>query len=62
MLVVVKDEKRPRMHEKGSDIASAAMPSWATCQSYTEPGRNLAYQILLMYVKSSKLLLLIVHI
>jgi hypothetical protein len=33
MLVVVKDEKRPRIHEKGSDIASAAMPSWATCQS-----------------------------
>jgi hypothetical protein len=37
MLVVVKDEKRPRIHEKGSDIASATMPSWATCQSYTAP-------------------------
>ena len=32
MLVVVNDEKSPRIHEKGSDIASAAMPSWATCQ------------------------------
>jgi len=31
-LVVVNDEKSPRIHEKGSDIASAAMPSWATCQ------------------------------
>ena len=32
MLVDVNDEKSPRIHEKGSDIASAAMPSWATCQ------------------------------
>jgi hypothetical protein len=32
MLVVVRDEKRPRIHEKGSDIASAAIPSRATCR------------------------------
>ena len=30
MLVVVSDEKRPRMHEKGSEIARAAKPLCAT--------------------------------
>jgi hypothetical protein len=39
MLVVVSDEKSPRIHEKGSDIASAAMPSWAACQYHIVPYR-----------------------
>jgi hypothetical protein len=33
MLVVVSEEKRPKMQEKGSDMASAAMPLRAACQS-----------------------------
>jgi hypothetical protein len=33
MLVVVSEEKRPKMQEKGSDMASAAMPLRAVSQS-----------------------------
>lgn len=40
MLVVVNEEKRPRIHEKGSDIASAAMPSWPTCQCHAQYRRE----------------------
>jgi hypothetical protein len=32
MLLVVNDENRPRIHEKGSDIARAAKPLWPTYQ------------------------------
>jgi hypothetical protein len=33
MLLVVNEENRPRIHEKGSDIARAAKPSCLTYQT-----------------------------
>ena len=38
MLLVVNDENRPKIHEKGSDIARAAKP---LCPTYQTPKTNL---------------------
>ena len=41
MLVVMSDEKRPRMHEKGSEIARAAKP---LCATYETPKTKRIYR------------------
>jgi hypothetical protein len=42
MLLVVNEENRPRIHEKGSDIARAAKPS---CLTYQTPEiKHMRYQ------------------